>query len=286
MKLVFWGIRGTFPVSGKKNNAYGGHTPCSSITASDGSLIVLDAGTGIIKLGESLLRERKDESLSVHLLLTHFHLDHILGLPFFGPLYSQKVTVIFYSVLDPEKAEKVLGGLMAGKYFPIQFRQTPAIKKFKKILPGEFTIHGVKISSCALNHPQGALAFRLTQKKKSVVLATDTEHPEDGVDEQLAAFVKKTDILVYDATFTPEEYFLGKKGWGHSTWQAGTKLALNAKVKNLFLSHFNPGHPDAQINSILSQAKKEFQKTFGAREGLSVDMDGEEISLMNPKERK
>jgi phosphoribosyl 1,2-cyclic phosphodiesterase len=269
LNVEFWGVRGTFPASGPGVNKYGGHTLCSRVKTSDNEIIVIDAGTGIKKLGDVLLRENRGKEKSplvLHLLLTHFHLDHIMGLPGFAPLYSPHVNLTIYADCPPEEAERFLKGLMGGRYFPVAFEETRSKKIFRQIPAGEFEIGQTCISSCPLHHPQGSVAYRFRAGNQSIVLATDTEHPEHGVDERLAAFSLKADVFVYDATFSIQEYQAGKKGWGHSTWLAGTALAAKANVKNLCLSHFNPDHSDRQIDEIISSARREFPSTYGAKE--------------------
>lgn len=264
--LIFWGVRGTFPVSGKEWNKYGGHTPCASLETSNGEILVVDAGTGIRRLGRFLLSEKKDESLRIHLFLTHFHLDHIQGLPFFGPLYSVETKLTIYADMEAEEIEKQLGSLMGGRFFPIQLRETRAQKKFKKVPRGGFEIGGCRITFCPLCHPQGSISYKIESEEKTTVLATDTEHPDQGIDKRLADFAAGSDFFVYDATFTPAEYEAGKRGWGHSTWLAGTKLAREAGIRNLYLSHFNPDHLDNQIDEIISSAQELFPQTCGAME--------------------
>ncbi len=264
--LIFWGVRGSCPVSGKSRVKYGGHTPCASLETEDGQILVVDAGTGIRKLGESLRKEKEGEPFHLHLLLTHFHLDHIQGLPFFEPLYSEGTTLTVYADIRAEEIEKQLGRLMGGRFFPISFKDSQARKNFVSIPQEGFEIDNFRISFCPLRHPQGSIAYKIRSQDKTIVMATDTEHAEKGIDKALAEFAAGSDIFVYDATFTPDEYDAGKKGWGHSTWLAGTKLAAEAEVGNLYLSHFNPGHSDAQIDRILSSARERFDRTFGAAE--------------------
>lgn len=268
MELKFWGLRGTMPVSGKGWIKYGGHTPCASVETSRGQLIIIDAGTGLKRLGDRLMKEAQGKPLDLHILLTHFHLDHILGLPFFAPLYSAASSLTFYAATDPDETKKCLARLMEDRLFPMNFAMTPSQKSFKKLPEGEFEIGSTKISSCPLNHPQGSVAYRIQDEGQVVVFATDTEHPETGVDERLASFAREADILIYDAFYTPEEYAAGKQDWGHSTWFAGTDLAEAARVRNLCLSHFNPDHTDKQIDKIISLAREKFPRTKGAREEL------------------
>jgi len=268
MKLEFLGVRGSTPVSGKGKDKYGGHTLCACLNTSRGEWIIIDAGTGIKKLGDRLARERGAKPLHLHILFTHFHLDHIIGLPFFAPLYSPKTTLSFYADCSGEQTEKYLSGLMTGRYFPIKFKETPSRKIFKKIPERRFKIGELEVSFCPLRHPQGCLSYKIQDREKRIVFATDTEHPQDGLDERLVAFARRADILIYDAMFTPEEYNSGRQGWGHSTWFEATKVASEAGVLNLYLSHFNPDHSDKDIDSIISQARKKFTRTYGAIENI------------------
>ncbi len=270
MEFTFLGVRGSTPASGKNFNEYGGHTSCSLVQLQDREIIVVDTGTGIIGWGQDLMKSPAGSSLRLNILFTHFHLDHLMGILFFDPLYSPSTQITFYSSLYPKSLEKCLSNLMGGRFFPIKFMETPSKKIFRKIPPGKFRIGGIQISHCPLNHPQGALAFKFQNKHRSVVLATDTEHPKDGIDEELAAFAHGADYLIYDAMLTPSEYRAGKKGWGHSTWEEGIKVAKKAEVGRLVLSHFNPIHTDSKIDQILSQSKKKLPKTFAAREGQKI----------------
>jgi phosphoribosyl 1,2-cyclic phosphodiesterase len=270
MEYTFLGVRGSTPASGRNFNKYGGHTSCSIVNLTEREKIVVDTGTGIIGWGQDLKKNPGGRSLRLSILFTHFHLDHLMGLLFFNPLYSPSTQITFYSSLSPKGLEKCLSSLMGGRYFPFKFMATPSKKIFRKIPPGKFRIGGIQISHCPLNHPQGALAFKFQDKNKSVVLATDTEHLKDGLDEKLTAFAHGADYLIYDAMFTPSEYKAGKQGWGHSTWKEGTRIAKSAQVDHLVLSHFNPIHSDRKIDQILAQSKKKFPKTLAAKEKMKI----------------
>jgi phosphoribosyl 1,2-cyclic phosphodiesterase len=256
--LEFWGIRGTAPVSGKNKSLYGGRTLCSCLAVGPDEIIILDAGTGILELGNKLTSGKNGNPLKVHLLLTHFHLDHIMGLPFFNPLFAEDTQIVFYSSVSESETKGLLQNLMQDRFFPLDFLDTPSSKTFKQIPKEGFMIGDVGISWCYLNHPQGSVAYRLDLEKQSIVMATDTEHPETGVDKNLIKLCKEADILVYDAMYTTEDYPT-YKGWGHSTWQAGAELAKEAGVKSLYLSHLNPAYLDGQITFILKRAQQNFR---------------------------
>lgn len=268
MNLEFLGVRGTFPAPERDRARYGGHTTCSALRLGPAAYLIIDAGTGLRGLGERIMRENGDGEIRIDLLLTHFHLDHILGLPFFAPLYSPRTVLAVRAPGDPLAARRALAGLMDAPYFPVKLEATAARKEFLESKPE--MIGDVRVSSCPLDHPQGSVAYRLQTKDWSLVHATDTEHPENGLDGRLASLADGVTWLVYDAMYTPEEYAAGKRGWGHSTWLAGAALARAARAKTLVLAHFNPAHTDADIERILREAGERFPRTIAASQGLRL----------------
>jgi ribonuclease BN (tRNA processing enzyme) len=241
------------------------------VESSAGDIVIVDAGTGIRRLGDRLMARSGYGTLDIHLLLTHFHLDHVLGLPFFSPLYSARARIRFYSPVLPRETEKWLSGLMTGRYFPVGFRETASQKDFQKVEEEGFSVGKLRVSALPLNHPQGSLAYSIGEKDDGIVFATDTEPPDEGIDERLAGFIRAVAHFVCDATFTPQEY-RRRQGWGHSTWEHGTELARAAGVRDLLLSHFNPDHDDRAIDEMVRQARREFRRSSAAREGLCIEI--------------
>lgn len=274
MEFEFWGVRGTHPVSARDVSRYGGNTPSAAVVSQAGDLVIVDAGTGIISLGRKLVREPGQKKRHIHLFLTHFHLDHIMGLPYFAPLLDKRTTVTFYSPAEPAQTESLLAGIMVGRYFPLDFEDLAATKHFKRVREGKFELGGLAVSHLPLNHPQGCVAYKFEEAGRSLVFSTDTEHPLKGLDGSLLDFIRGVDHFIYDATFTPEDYENGKRGWGHSTWRAGTALAREACVGTLYLSHLNPEYPDTLIDEIVRKARESFPRTRAAREGLKKVLRG------------
>src|SRR4030043_2005652 len=169
---------------------YGGHTPCAALRSSAGDLLVVDAGTGIKRLGERLMAESGKATLAVDLLLTHFHLDHIIGLPFFAPLYAPQAALTFFSPAAPKETEKYLGGLQMGRYFPVAFKETASQKKFLKADEAGFSVGEFRISYFPFHHPQGSVAYRVEEGGRSVVFGRSTGPPEHGTGERLAGFIR------------------------------------------------------------------------------------------------
>ncbi len=269
MELEFWGVRGTAPAPGAAWVRYGGHTTCSSVRVGPGQYIVIDAGTGLRELGDRIMAEEGDGDIRIDLLLTHFHLDHIMGFPVFAPLFSPRTSLVIHAPAGARETESALAGLMAYPYFPLGLGRTAARKEFREFAPGPLA-GGIGVSACRLRHPQGSVAYRLDAGPTSVVMATDTEHPEAGIDERLAAFARGAEYLVYDAMFTPAEYEAGRKGWGHSTWLAGTSLAAGAGVGHLVLAHLNPAHTDEAVDQILGEARERLPATLAAAQGFKL----------------
>jgi phosphoribosyl 1,2-cyclic phosphodiesterase len=267
LQVRFWGVRGSIPTPLAANLGHGGNTSCVQILdPSDPAItFIFDAGTGIHTLGPSLVH---DAVHNIHLFLTHFHWDHIQGLPGFVPLFVPHNTLTFYSSHGRHELRRVLQAQMAAPYFPVEFDHLTSTRHFEH-LERTTTINGLTIEPFALHHPGGATGFRISRGNSTIVYATDHEHGNPAADARLLAAATNADILIYDAQYTPEVY-PHRIGWGHSTWLEATKLANAANVQQLVLFHHDPHHSDAALEAIVAQARQHFPNTTAATEGTTL----------------
>jgi phosphoribosyl 1,2-cyclic phosphodiesterase len=268
VRLRFWGVRGSIPVPAADHMGHGGNTPCLEVRVGK-NIFVIDAGTGARKLGIDLQNEFAGTALELNLLLTHFHWDHIQGLPFFAPLYSADNRVIFHSCHPPEKVKRILEGEMSTPYFPVNFEFLAAKRDFVSLRDGPLRDAGLCVRAFPLHHPQGATGYRIEAGGVVITHASDLEHGHPELDKTLREYAQDADVLIYDSQYTPEEYS-SKKGWGHSTWLEATRVARDCKAKRLILFHHDPGHDDARMQEIVKEARGQFDNTDAAREGTEI----------------
>jgi phosphoribosyl 1,2-cyclic phosphodiesterase len=274
-QVRFWGVRGSVATAGVDRAGVGGNTSCVEVRCGD-ELIVLDAGTGLRGLGAELVAAPTPPR--VHLLLSHYHWDHIQGFPFFLPAYRPGARIDVYGPGVPARPEltvrELLARQMAGPYFPVGLEAMKAELTGTTVTPGEgFALGAVAVRAAAANHPNGCLAYRIEHGGRAVVYATDTEHdPDAGTpDANLVALARGADVLIYDAQYTPEEH-RARRGWGHSTAAAGAAVARAAGVGKLVLFHHDPGHDDWTVARIEAAARAEFSDVEAAREGTRIDL--------------
>ena len=261
--VTFWGVRGSIATPQSSHLGYGGNTTCVELSAPGQAPLIIDAGTGIRQLGQQLGPETKPT-----ILFTHFHWDHIQGLPFFAPLFSRRSEVNFISAQPAEQLRAILGGLLRAPYYPINLDAFQAEIIYHEI-DSPKNCCGFRIAPFELNHPQGATGFRIEHEGAVVVHACDHEHGNIPIDELLYENSKEADVLIYDAQYIPENYDRNC-GRGHSTWLEAVKLASIARVKRLVLFHHDPNHTDDDLDAILAKARTEFPETILAREGETL----------------
>lgn len=270
--VTFWGVRGSIPVPGATTLKYGGNTSCVEVRCGDRTL-VLDAGTGIAPLGAKL------GSAEVDILLSHTHLDHIQGFPFFRPIYNPTSTVrVWAGHLKPAyTVEAVIGHVMQPPIFPLTISDLRATLEFIDFTAGEplsspcFTAHGMTIRTLPLNHPDGATAYRIEYQGHSVCYVTDVEHAPGKVDEALVNFIKDTDLFIYDCTFNDKE-FERYWGWGHSTWQEAIRIANVAHCKTAVIFHHHPEATDEALDHLAHELKETSVNAVVAYEGLMMSL--------------
>jgi len=270
LRVKFWGVRGSTPTPQIENMGYGGNTPCVEVRLPGGEIFVFDAGTGARKLGRALLDEAQGAPLDVRIFLTHFHWDHIQGIPFFEPLYDMRNRVQFLAHSRTGPLREILEGQMTKPYFPVNFEAATLNRDFFEMGDEGWKHAGLAIQPFALNHPHGATGYRMEAEGVVVVYATDHEHGNQDCDRGLREIAQGADLLIYDSQYTPEEYEQ-HRGWGHSTWAEALAVARDAEVKQVVLFHHDPAHSDEMLGKVLDEAQRLWQPTLMAREGWSID---------------
>jgi phosphoribosyl 1,2-cyclic phosphodiesterase len=277
-RLSFWGVRGSTPTVDPATWRYGGNTPCLELIAPDGTQFILDCGTGLRALGSRWAAlsagERNSET---HIFVTHYHWDHIQGIPFFSPLYCENNHFHFHSFrskhLGRNSLKQVFETQMAMPYFPVDMSAMTAKKHFAEVSGGEsFTIGENKITARHLNHPQGCLGYRIETPGGTIVYATDNEPGDAKLDAELLELAAGADIFINDAQYTPEQLAATRRGWGHSSWREGVKVARDAGAKTLVLFHHDPDSTDRIVDGLLRQAREEFDSVFAASEGMVITL--------------
>ncbi len=303
MKIKFWGVRGSIPCPGPNTVKYGGNTACIEVWFEDiERLIIIDAGSGIRELGNDILkREMLKKGIKAEILLTHTHWDHIMGFPFFTPIYipGAKLKVYGPVTYEDETLEETVGGQLTYRYFPV--RQAELAAKIEYISLKEEKLDlgdGINLTTKYLNHPVLCLGYRLEYKGKTFCTAYDTEpfqnvfcsDPDDPAydegmfregeevakeeNQRLEKFFSESDLLVYDAQYTKDEYLSSKVGWGHSSIEYTIEFSGRSGVKRLALFHHEPLRTDKEIDELTQKhcisQKDSGMDVFFAREGEEI----------------
>lgn len=279
MKIKFWGARGSIPVSGKQYLKYGGSTACVEVRSQNDELIIIDAGSGIRPLGKELLKKSHH---AFNMLFTHSHWDHVLGFPFFAPIYNKNTRIkIMGCSFSSDSVREIIAKTMQPPGFPVKFEEISARFEFDSMCSAGGEIAGMKVLPIELSHPNNGLGYKFTEAGKTFVFLTDNElgfvHPGGQTPEVYAAFSRGADLLVHDADYTPEEY-PRRKTWGHSTWEQALDLALKSGVRALGLFHHNQDRADSQVDAIVAQCSRRIRragarlKCFAVREGQVVKL--------------
>lgn len=253
MKIKFWGVRGSIASPSKDALKLGGNTSCVEILGLP-EIFILDAGTGIKNLGDKL---KKGQKKTIHLFLSHFHIDHICGLPFFSPLYDKSFEIHIYGNAKTSSAlKKKIAPLFHQDYFPVPFKNLPARIIFYGIHEQSFKVKSTQVQTCLLNHPEEVLGYSFVFKKQKFVYMTDCEPSEScwhlkkslkkKYDQKIISFANGADILIHDAHYFSSE-MKKFKGWGHSDWNYCLRFKKATQSKKLYLFHHDPEKKDSLI---------------------------------------
>lgn len=270
-KLVFYGVRGSYPVSQPRGFRYGGNTTCLLLEKGD-KVVILDAGTGLIYIGP-YLKKHKPNVKKLDIFLTHLHIDHILGLPFFDPVFDSSYEINFYCDNLEKQGIRFEDGVYAMFKQPLSPIEKEGIKAKINFIPldvknptpmtlrRDFVIEYIK----EYEHPlSGVIMYRMTINGKKVVFATDIESL-NGFSPVYLDYIRGVDILIHDSHYLDSDYV---KGYGHSTVSMAVANASKAKVKKLYLFHYNPEYTDDDVDRMLASARQGFKETH-----LSIELN-------------
>lgn len=289
----FWGVRGSYPATGPHTVRHGGNTTCVEVQVGTHTLI-FDAGSGIISLGNTLLQRTPGAALNISLFITHGHSDHLLGFPFFTPLFDPRTTInIFGPRLAGQSIEQIVTHTMSPPYFPVDVSSLPSSRTFHTISSKEHIIwrHGdthpiitskdenikdAEVHVTGLNthsHPKnGVFVYRIEHAGRRLVFATDVEWSKRPDFEDFITFAKDADLLIHDAQYTTADYQQSKQGFGHSTVKMAIEVAQAAQVRKLILFHHEPTYDDNKLDSMEAEAQKCFSHTHSACENMEIDL--------------
>lgn len=280
--IQFWGVRGSIPTPGNQTARYGGNTSCIEMRVG-GKRLIFDGGSGLHVLGRSLLRQMP---LEAYMFFTHYHWDHIQGVPFFTPAFVRGNCFHIYGAVPncqvSMKQHFMDRVLHPNSPVPLDGMQEADLK-FHELVSGDvLKLDDILIETGPLNHPNGAMGYRITWQGHSVFYCTDTEHFPDRMDENVLQLARDADVFIYDSMYTDEEYHNPKSpkiGWGHSTWQEGVKICKAAGVKRYAVFHHEPTHSDDYLDQMAVEVKEAFPNAFLAREGMIVDVIKQDILI-------
>ena len=275
MDITCWGSRGSIPVSGKEYLKYGGDTTSLEIRTKSGDIIAVDAGTGIRRLGNRLAEE---DALDIHFIFTHAHWDHLMGFPFFKPLYSKRAKFQMHGCpFHSQFVESILSTVMAPPNFPVKYADVKAHMDYEKACPQEFDIGSVTVTPIPISHPNGGSGYKFIEDGKTFVFLTDNElgyiHSGGRPFKDYVSFCADADFLIHDSEYTPEEYKTFIE-WGHSVYTDVLNLAREAGVKKLGLFHLNQERTDKQMDDMVDACRQSLDEQGVQIEcvGVATDM--------------
>lgn len=274
-RIRFWGVRGSMPSPACDHMGYGGNTSCVELAISPEKRVVFDAGSGFRDLGQQMIAERPEGPHEILLFLTHYHYDHVQGIPFFAPLHGPATRLSIHGHRPGGQngvpLRTFLERFFEPPLFPVSLAGSPSQKIYTEIGTGPIRIDDLVITPVPLHHPQGATGYRVDHGGSSLLYLTDHEHGDSAVDAAIVDAARGAGTLIIDSQYTPEEY-KQYRGWGHATWTYAVELAQSAGVGRLILFHHNPLHSDTDMDRILEEARAILPRTDAAREGMELEL--------------
>jgi phosphoribosyl 1,2-cyclic phosphodiesterase len=270
VEVHFWGVRGSIPCTDPATARYGGNTSCVEVRFGQRTLI-LDAGSGLRALGLEMVKS--PDPLDIDILFSHFHMDHVLGLPFFAPAYQDTTNLRLWAgnLLPALNLRTTLDRVLSEPFFPdalAAFRCRLELHDFEA--GADLAPHAdILVRTAPLRHPGGATGYRIELGGSVIAYITDTEHQRGVLDAEVLKLAHNADLMIYDSNYTDEE-FAAHVGWGHSTWQEGVRLADVAGVRALALFHHDPSHDDTFLDEVNAAVRVLRPGTIVAREGDTV----------------
>jgi len=288
-RLKFWGVRGSIPSPGSGTVHFGGNTSCVEVRLGS-EIVILDAGSGIRALGNALIDECKGRPISVTILLTHTHWDHIQGFPFFVPAYDARNQIHIYGYEGALSGlRNALSGQMESPYFPVALEELPGNLRIDELRELEFRVPGVQVEACFTNHPGVCVAYKLRTPDGVIVYMPDNETKKGGgcvvngemvpdpAEEKLTEFIRDVDVLIMDCQYTVEEYQT-HIGWGHGCIDEVVRMAIENRVKRLYAFHHDPSHDDRFISAMLLHARGIAERS-GSSLVVEAAREGQEVML-------
>lgn len=276
MIIRCWGARGSIPVSGKQYIKYGGDTTCLEIRTIDDNVLIVDSGTGIRRLGNRLIQENRH---SLHLLFTHSHWDHLMGFPFFKPIYMEESSITLYGCpFHYSSIREYVSNVMTSPHCPAEYGSLRSSISYQELCSGGFSIGAVTVFPIMLSHPNNGVGYKFIEGNKSFVFLTDNElgytHPGGMKYSDYCDISSGADLLFHDAEFTCEEYEK-TKSWGHSVYTEALNLALDAGVKQFGLFHHNQDRTDEEIDGMVDACRRIVGEQKSSLECFALSQDME-----------
>jgi phosphoribosyl 1,2-cyclic phosphodiesterase len=283
MRVRFWGVRGSIPAPGPDTNRYGGNTSCVSVRSAGGDLIIIDMGTGLMHLGNSLLPTEFGKGKgTATILLSHAHWDHIQGLGFFAPVF---IPGNHFTLFGHAKSSSMLEGILEGQMNPnfsplYTLKNLGAAVEVKAVVPGEpFEASGCQVSGRPNPHGSTtALAFRIEEAGRSFVYASDVGYAEGGPSKEILSLYQGADVLLHDCTYTPDDQQT-RKNRGFSSYEDAALAAVAAKVKHLVMFHYDQDYADADVDNLRTACRAALDRRGGKHIELTAAAEGDELDV-------